>query len=53
MELILEGMASSISIVIILVYAIAAIAIIFGVIYSIRQRRKEKATGEAEEAKKY
>ena len=53
MEHILEGMASAVGLLTILIYAIAAIAVVFGIIIAIRRRRKEKATGEAEEAKKY
>ena len=53
MELILEGMASAVSLVTILIYAVAILAAIFGIAFPIRQRRKEKARGEEEEAKKY
>ena len=49
----LEGMASAVGILTILIYAVAIIAVIFGIMYSIRQRRREKASGEEEEARKY
>ena len=53
MEHILEGMASAVGLLTILIYAIAVIAAVFGIVVAIRRRRKEKASGEAEEAKKY
>ena len=53
MELILEGMASAVSVSIILIYAIGIIAVIAGIAFAIRQRHREKASGEEDEAKKY
>lgn len=53
MQKIIEGMVGAINLGIILVYVILFVAVVVGIVVSIRLRRKEKATGEEEEAKKY
>ena len=53
MDLILEGLTGALSFGIILTYVVLIIAVIAGIVVSIRRRIKEKATGEEEEAKKY
>ena len=48
-----EKTANAVGIFMLLFYAVLIIAVVFGIIIAVRRRRKEKATGEAEEAKKY
>ena len=53
MDLILDGITSAMSVGIILIYIILIVAVVAGIIVSIRKRIREKASGEEEEAKKY
>ncbi|MBR6522510.1 MAG: hypothetical protein IKT47_07565 [Oscillospiraceae bacterium] len=53
MESFFTKMAGAVGVFMLLFYAVLIIAVVFGIVISIRRRRKEKATGEAEEAKKY
>lgn len=53
MQKIIDGMTGAMTFGVMLIYVILFVAVVVGIIVSIRNRRKEKATGEEDEAKKY